>query len=211
MAKKSMKSSKSTAYHHPNLREELLRVAIVHLKNKRAEDISLRDLARKLGVSHMAPYRHFASKDELLAALITDGFNKLSRGFDESFERVKAEAFPQLFAEMGRVYIQFVARNPEQSRLMFGGLLCDKDKYPETHQAGLETFGRLLRLIELGQDSGAMRKEDPHLVAVTIWSAVHGAAMLMLDGQFEMFDDAPAMDVDTLVDFMAERLLRGLK
>jgi AcrR family transcriptional regulator len=163
VAKKNAKSVKSAAYHHPNLREELLQVAIVHLRTKRAEDISLRDLARKLGVSHMAPYRHFANKDELLAALITDGFKKLSQGFDESFERVRTEAFPQLFSELGRVYIQFVAKNPEQSRLMFGGLLCDKDKYPDTHQAGIETFGRLLRLIELGQASGAMKKEDPHL------------------------------------------------
>lgn len=204
------RKAKKQNYHHQNLRAALLKAAITFLKKGRAEDISLRNLARQLKVSHMAPYRHFKTKEDLLMALIADGFENLSLSFDKTFLEMKDLPFPKLFAQLGLTYVQFVIQNPEQSRLMFSGLLCDKAKHTKTHEAGQGTFERLTRLIQLGQANGILRQEDPHLMALMIWSTVHGVSMLMIEKQFEMIDDAPEIKTAPLLDYISGQLLKGL-
>ncbi len=204
------------SYHHDNLRGALIAEALGFLKNGRAEDLSLRDLARKIGVSHMAPYRHFQTKEDLLAAIIEDGFNKLS----EKFELLKAQGvqefssinFELAFRNQGKAYIQFVLDNPDQARLMFSGLLCDPHKHLAAHEAGQKTFLKLVDLIRLGQMSGYIKKEDdPHFLGLVIWSAVHGSAMLMIENQFSMIEGAPELEIDNYMDFMTKKMLYGLK
>jgi AcrR family transcriptional regulator len=97
-----------STYHHGELRPALLRAAAKILEKEGRDAISLRDLARRAGVSHNAPYRHFADRDAMLAALAEEGFSLLV-----------AELEGKTWREQSMVYLRFALANPERFRLMF--------------------------------------------------------------------------------------------
>lgn len=209
--KEAASRGKKKMYHHPDLRAQLVESAVAFLKKNRVEDLSLRGLAREIGVSHMAPYRHFSTKEDLLAAVIEQGFLRLTAMFDEVLNQ-KDQTFKSVFTNLGKAYIQFVVKYPDHARLMFNGMMCDPGKHPQAHIAGQEAFGRLLRMLQRGTEEGYLSKKDnPYLQGHMIWSTVHGAAMLLIEDQFHMIDGAPEFEIDSFVDFVAERLLRGMK
>jgi AcrR family transcriptional regulator len=201
---------KKDSYHHKDLHEQIVAEAIKFLKNHSAEELSLRQIARNLGVSHMAPYRHFSNKEDLLAAIIEDGFKKLTKMFDE-VNTSSSKDFKKVLAGMGKAYIKFFIGFPDQARLMFSGLLCNPEKHLAAHAAGQDAFARLFKLIEAGQQLGHFNKSDnPYMLSMMIWSNVHGAAMLMLENQFNMIDSAPEIQTDIFMDFMSDKLMKGL-
>src|SRR3954469_19839227 len=153
-----------STYHHGDLPAALLRAAGRTLEKQGIGALSLREAARRAGVSHNAPYRHFPDREALLAALAAEGFAMLG-------ERLRGQPGRQ----MGEAYVRFALERPQRFRLMFGGLL-PVAKYPElrsaahgAHQALLEAFKDLPR---------------PELAAAAAWSLVHGLSHLLLDGQF---------------------------
>src|SRR6478672_7153397 len=99
-----------STYHHGNLRPALLRAATKTLEKEGVGALSLRDLARRAGVSHNAPYRHFPDRESLLAALAADGFEKLGQAMRGQGGK-----------EMGEAYVRFALEHPQLFRLMFGG------------------------------------------------------------------------------------------
>ena len=209
--KSSFLSKEKKTYHHDGLRQLLLEEAIRFLKTRPVQELSLREIARSLGVSHMAPYRHFPSKEELLAAVIEDGFHKLSARFRADSQKTY-NSYHEMFISLGKNYVEFFLQNPDQARLMFSGVLCDKEKYPKPHEAGQETFGFLLQLIQKGQKEGHISpQENPYLLGLMIWSAVHGTAVLMLEDQFEMIDHAPEVQMDIFMNFMGQKILKGVR
>src|SRR3954470_20864584 len=108
-----------TTYHHGDLPPALLKAAAKILEKEGLAGLSLRELARRAGVSHNAPYRHFPDRDALLAALATEGFAILGK---------------QLAAPAGQesaaAYVRFALDHPQRFRLMFGGQIA-YDRYPE--------------------------------------------------------------------------------
>jgi len=198
-------------YHHPDLRAQLVESAVAFLKKNRAEDLSLRGLAREIGVSHMAPYRHFSSKEDLLAAVIEEGFVRLTGMFDEVISQ-KDQSYKAVFTNLGKAYLQFVAKYPDHARLMFSGIACDPEKHPKARVAGQEAFARLIDSIQRGINEGYLSKKDnPYMQGLMVWSAVHGTAMLMIENQLNMIEGVPDFQIDAFAEFMSERLLRGLK
>jgi len=209
--KEGISRGKKKLYHHPDLRNQLVQSAISFLKKNRVEDLSLRSIARELGVSHMAPYRHFSTKEELLASVISDGFVRLTAMFDEVYNQ-KDQSFKALFTNIGKAYVEFVIKYPDQARLMFSGLMCDPEKHAAAHLAGEEAFGRLLKMIQIGKEGGYISaKDDTYMQSLMVWSSVHGTAMLAIEKQFGMADGSPEFQLDAFAEFMAEKLLRGLK
>ncbi len=204
------KSKIPKSYHHPDLRQSLIEAAILFLKSNRSEDLSLRELARNLDVSHTAPYRHFKTKENLLAAVITDGFLKLSNKFDEVGKK-HHHNFPVLFKKMGLAYVSFFAQNTDQARLMFSGMCKDHEKYPEAKASGDVAFGKLIEMIVLGQELGFIKKEDPLRIAFVIWSAVHGLATLLVDQHFDHLSNSNPVSPDSLIDYLADRMLEKTK
>ena len=153
-----------TTYHHGDLPTALLRAAGKSLEKDGIGGISLREAARRAGVSHNAPYRHFPDRGALLAALAAEGFAELGARLRGKPGR-----------ELGPVYVRFALERPQRFRLMFGGVL-PLAKYPElraaagaAHQALVDAFRDLPR---------------PELAAVAAWSLVHGLSQLLLDGHF---------------------------
>jgi len=154
-----------STYHHGALRSALLEAAGDILETDGASALSLREAARRAGVSHSAPYRHFPNRDSLLAALAAEGFSLL---------REAAGKRPE--GDMGLGYVEFALTHPHRFRLMFGGQLR-LDEHPGLRAQAEENFADL-------QGAFASLGADAPFAAAAAWSLVHGLASLMLDGHF---------------------------
>lgn len=155
-----------STYHHGDLRPALLRAAAKVLEREGAAALSLRDLARRAGVSHNAPYRHFRDREALLADLAAEGFQMLG----EALARTSGRA-------MGEAYVGFALEHPQRFRLMFGGYL-PFSRHRELARAAARPYEALLAAFR------AQPMADPEKAAAAAWSLVHGLAHLLLDGHF---------------------------
>lgn len=202
------KKTKKT-YHHVGLRDAVLEKTLLFLKDHPAQDLSMREIARSLGVSHMAPYRHFDSKEDILAALIEKGFRQLTGKFQE-YDQNGALPYPETFYAHVKAYVQFFLENPDVARLMFASGFFDKGDFAGVHEAGHEAFSCLTKLVQRGQNEGfIVEGQNLYMVAFMIWSSVHGASVLIFEKQFQEIDQAPEVEVGAFTRFLAEKLLLG--
>src|SRR5690554_1810013 len=144
----------SSNYHHGNLRQELMELAERHLIEGGAGDLSLRALAREIGVSQTAPYRHFRDKNALLAALATEGFGRFFDICKPSEAEPRADKSLLLF---GLAYVYFAKQHTAMFHLMFGPMLTPRNQYPELFAAGREAIYKVRAGVERGFDSGVLR------------------------------------------------------
>lgn len=177
MARKTLPS----AYHHGDLRNVLLRAGSRLLEKKGLEGLSLRELAKEAGVSHAAPYRHFADKDQLLAALAEKGFHSLRDVLREVRDRRPEDPEGQ-FRAGGHAYVQLALAQPHTTRLMFGGVFKEAGCPPSLAEAGDQALVELVAIVRFGQERGVFRGGDPLELGVAAWSAVHGLFSLVHSG-----------------------------
>ncbi|KCZ84598.1 TetR family transcriptional regulator [Hyphomonas adhaerens MHS-3] len=166
-------------YHHGDLRSALIEEGLAQLDVKAPDAVSLREIARNVGVSATAVYRHFPDKAALLSALCGVGGERLAEAFREAMSG--ADEQRAAFRAMGRAYVKFALRNPSVFRLMMTQRPPEGDRN-ETPCATDEPFGMLsdtLNALMPADTSHADRK----IKRLQAWSMVHGLAMLMLDGQ----------------------------
>jgi len=192
-------------YHHGNLRAQLLDTAVKHLREQGVEKLSLRAIAREIGVSQTAPYRHFEDKSALLAALAAAGFEMLTREMMEAIKPHKNNAGRALQAS-GTAYINFARRNPEKYQLMFGQRIIDVQQYPELAAHSKESFQVLVDIIEQGIKEKTFKKQPVEMVANTAWALVHGLATLINDRlQWTMSEKAIAKQIELSTHILIER------
>jgi len=181
------------SYHHGDLRNALLNAARAILEEESLAALSLRAVARKAGVSHAAPYRHFPNHEALLVELAIEGFTELRA------EIVAAAAAPgaesDRITKIGASYMRFVARRPALTRLMFGPQLPNRDAFPA-----------------LGEAADAIGAEIGHALhdsalGLAVWASVHGLAMLILENVIDLGQRRSGLDV---LPSRAEILLRSL-
>jgi AcrR family transcriptional regulator len=168
------------SYHHGNLRAELLDTAVEQLRTAGTESLSLRAMARAIGVSQTAPYRHFTDKDELLAALATRGYQSLLAALQKSGQSATETPEEQLFA-FARSYVDYAAENPELFKLMFGPSLQPMDKYPELRDASRETLSLVQKILYRGIQRGDFKDQDITYLANSGWAGIHGLATLRVE------------------------------
>ena len=168
------------SYHHGNLRAELLDTAVEQLRASGTEALSLRALARTVGVSQTAPYRHFTDKDELLAALATRGYQALLGALQDAGKTAPDSPQEQLFA-FARSYVDYAAANPELFKLMFGPTLQPAEKYPELRDASRETLALVQTILHKGIQLGVFKDQDIAYLANAAWAGIHGLATLRVD------------------------------
>jgi AcrR family transcriptional regulator len=174
--------SKKDAYHHGDLKAALITGAIELIAKENVDSLSLRRLARYVGVSHAAPYRHFADKDELLAAIAEEGFRLLTRALNHAQAASEQNLLQQLHA-IGNRYIQWGLQHSAHYRVMFGATQHNFGQFDSLREAARSAFAVLLQVIQQGQAQGLMIQGDARLIADTAWAIVHGFVMLMIDGQ----------------------------
>lgn len=180
--KKAETSSASGSYHHGSLRLALVEQGLVLIESSPQGELSLRELARLVGVSANAAYRHFANKDALLAALAAEGFRRMQAAQVQA--ALGATDLKTGLRQAGRAYVRFAQDHPALFRLMFGGLLANHPS-EELAQAGQSAFATLQTAVAqlLGIDDLCDHRVT--VSAMTAWSVVHGLSHLALDRQLE--------------------------
>lgn len=167
--------SEPRPYHHGDLRRALVDDAIALIAESGADALSLRLLARRLGVSHAAPYRHFPDKEALLAAVAVDGFHALAA----RLERVGPG--PGWVAGAAEAYVRFALEQPAHFKVMFSVPLS-REAHAELGRAGRAAFDALVLGIAREQGEGRARSGDAVSIAIAAWSTAHGLAALLVGG-----------------------------
>jgi AcrR family transcriptional regulator len=168
------------SYHHGNLRAELIETAVAELRRVGADALSLRALARAIGVSQTAPYRHFADKSDLLAALATRGYKDLLSAL-RSAGQVAGDCPRDRIIGFAHAYVDYASRNPDLFKLMFGPAVQPAEKYPELRDASRETLLVVQDILRDGMNQDLFIKQDKVYLANAAWAGIHGLATLKVD------------------------------
>jgi AcrR family transcriptional regulator len=186
-------TSEHRPYHHGDLRNTLLSAARAILEEEGLAALSLRAVARRAGVSHAAPYRHFPNHEALLKELALEGFVELRLALRKACAVTRPT--DDRIANIGAAYMRFVAQRPALTRLMFGPQLPNR-----------ESFTDLAIAADAIADEIGEALQDPAL-GLAVWAAVHGLAVLILENVIDLGQRRSGLDV---LPSRAEILLRSL-
>lgn len=214
-----MGSQKQGSYHHGHLRQALLDAALHLITEHGIDSLTLREVARQAGVSHAAPYHHFADKSALVEAVVVESFHGLTTALREA---TTSSATPiEHVMTLGKAYIRFAVEHPAAFRLMFRPELrhasfSERPEYPANSslidEAALEAYQLLTDGIIACQQAGCIPVGDPAPLTLTAWSTVHGLALLILDGSLGTMvpREQRGEEVDHLTKSVTQILMHGL-
>lgn len=193
MSTLSVREDIPLAYHHGNLRQVLLDAAAEAVEEDGLAALSLRALARKVGVSHGAPARHFPDKAALLTALATEALERFQAAMTKS--GAQADSALERYRAMGRCYVRFAIENPAYFHIM---------GRPEFYSAGDEAFSRgyqeffdtMSEAAADAQRDGGVGGIDAQAFLISTWAMAHGLATLWLDGTLE--DRIGPVDIEAI-------------
>jgi AcrR family transcriptional regulator len=158
-------------YRHGNLPSALRAAARAILDESGPDVIGLRETARRVGVSATAAYRHFASKEDLLASVAAEGFRELTAAMKAAAEG------PDPLIGLGLAYVEFALQKRGLFRLMFGPVLVERAKYPGLNEAADAAFECVRRVAESVDNGG----RDGATSSMAAWGLVHGLSALFID------------------------------
>jgi AcrR family transcriptional regulator len=190
------KIARKTTYHHGALREALVESAAQLAAQRGAAAVSLREVARRAGVSQAAPYHYFADKSALLAAVAEEGFKIFDQTQAAALARAQGDATVRL-GELGVAYVRFALDRPHYFKVMFRPHLVEHSKYPALATVSSRTFERLVDTVRAARQAHGHDDLDPYAIATLIWAVPHGLAMLYLDGPISKATSPQALEVMT--------------
>jgi AcrR family transcriptional regulator len=202
-------SAEERPYHHGDLRRALVEAALELVHEEQDWSFSLREVARRAGVSHNAPYNHFPDKQALLAAVASAGFRALGERMSAVAGVKNAET---ALIRIGIAYVKFGVENPAHYRLMFGSALMRAQGGPpkEFAEAAQRTRAILTEVMDRGAREGvfaasATKKKDLEAAVVCAWASVHGLTMLLIDERVDI-----PLDAETIAQKLARTFCYGL-
>ena len=169
-------------YHHGDLKNALITAGIEILAEDGESGLSLRKVAGRAGVSHSAPYAHFADKQALIAAISTEGYRRLYEKLMDVTRAYAGEPLRQL-VEAAWVYTRFAQDDPAHFKITFSGILEKEKDYPEFVEMSKLSFSVVEEIVRLCQNAGVLEAGPTDAVAVSVWSMVHGFVSLLLENQ----------------------------
>ena len=168
-------------YHHGNLREALIKAALDLITAKGPAGFTFAEAARAAGVSPAAPYRHFRDRDELMADLARQGFERFEAFLQTAWNEGRPDAFTA-FGNIGKAYLAFARTEPAYYSAMFEAGI-PLDSYPVLREAGDRAFAILRQASEaLCQSLPKANRPPALMMALHIWSLSHGIASLFARG-----------------------------
>lgn len=195
-----MTETEERPYHHGSLRDALLSVAEQTLREQGQDELSLRELAREIGVSHAAPRRHFRDRQALLDALAITGFERLGAQLEAATEAADGDFTARLRAAVV-TFVRFATRDAALLELMFS--TKHRDGAEDVREAAGAAFSPLPGLIEQGRAEGLLAADTSEQAGIVLLATVQGIATLINGGMVE------AARLDELVDAAVEQFLRG--
>ncbi len=177
-----MSTTSKRAYHHGNLRESIINESLNLIAENGVRALTLREIGTRLGVSRMAPYRHFADKAALLAAISASGFRQFADAL-KTARRNAGTSFPARSEAMAVAYVRFAMEHRAHFEVMFGGggapQCLDAAGEVEANRA----FSILEETVREGQQTGEVREGDSVALARVLWALVHGISALGFEQQ----------------------------
>jgi len=158
-----------------DLRQKVLQASLALIEEGGLDRLSMREVARKSGVSHQAPYYYFGDREAILAAIAGEGFSKLGRAVD----RARSDPAKALEA-IGRAYVGFALRHPAYFQAMFRADAVPLDRYPDVRKLEDEAFGKLVE--EIGKAFADQSSAVRLTISIACWAMVHGLATLIREG-----------------------------
>ena len=169
-------------YHHGDLKNALIEAGAEILSKEGVNGLSLRKVASKAGVSHAAPYAHFHDKQTLIAAISTEGYRRLYEQLDAAVQRYREDPLRQL-VEAAWAYIGFALSDPAHFKVTFSGILEKEKDYPAFVEISKKSFSLVVRIVAACQATGILKPGPADVMAVSVWSLVHGIASLLIEDQ----------------------------
>ena len=173
---------KKKSYHHGDLKNALIKAGADILSKEGVSALTLRKVAQKAGVSHAAPYAHFADKQALIAAISTEGYKKLYEQIAQVAEKYQADPLRR-FVEASWAYVQFALDEPDQFKVTLSGMIEKEQDYPAFVEIAKQTFNLVVDIVERCQQAGILRQGAADLTAVSVWALIHGFVTLLLENQ----------------------------
>ena len=161
-----------------DLRQEVLKASLALIEEGGLARLSMREVARKAGVSHQAPYHYFADREAILAAIAGEGFAKLGGSLTRA---AGGDADPRkAVGAMGRAYVEFALKHPAYFQVMFRADAVALENHPEAREMEDKAFEGLVAGIgkALSDQPGEVQRK----IAIACWALVHGLATLILEG-----------------------------
>jgi len=196
MSRLSTGTRKRRNYHHGDLKNALIAAGLDILSKEGVGALSLRSVAQKVGVSHAAPYAHFVDKQALIAAISTEGYERLYSAIRAAVDRHARDPAGQL-VEGAWAYVSFALDDPDHFKVTMSGVVEKEQDYPAFVEVSKKSFALVVSIVEACQSNGVLPKGSPDLVAVGVWSLMHGLVSLLLENQIPR----------TLVDRMPVRTM----
>lgn len=192
------------SYHHGDLRAALLQAAESLLTEKGVDGFSLRETARRAGVSPAAPKHHFRDVRALFTAIAAIAFDDLAEALEQASADSEQDRLTRI-RRQGAAYVRFALKNPARFDLMWRIALLETED-AEYRRASQRAFAALDRLVR-GEEAVMARKGDPAMApTIACWSLVHGFARLAIDGAFGEGDEAMELALRALLPAVIERL-----
>jgi AcrR family transcriptional regulator len=201
--------TKRARYHHGDLERAVRDATVAALAEGGVEALSLREVARRVGVSHRAVYRHFEDKRALLAAVATQGYEMLADEMRAAVVRADAEDSIDRLVALGEGYIRFARRERARYEVMLGPRLNEDERFP-----ALETAVRLAVTVldeELGRAAPQATSKARRDAGIALWSAVHGIASLVLVRRIALKDTHVTRYVDVLLRPVVTGIVQALR
>jgi AcrR family transcriptional regulator len=173
---------KKKTYHHGDLKNALIKAGADILSKEGVSALSLRKVAQQAGVSHAAPYAHFADKQALIAAISTEGYQKLYAQIAQAAQQYRSDPLRRL-VESSWAYVQFALNEPDQFKVTLSSMIEKEQEYPAFVEAAQQTFNLVVEIVAQGQQAGLLRPGTPDLTAVSVWALIHGLVTLLLENQ----------------------------